>query len=114
MSTQLNDAMKKFNKNNSLDELIEACQNQPYTAGIPSHEIPIFIDYIKELIFIKNQENLLKEQNDFNTKILKDNHKMIKNNQSLSKATWILAIFTIILAIVSIVSLLIAYKEVSI
>ena len=99
MSTQLNEAMKKFNKNNSTDELIDAIQNQPYTAGIPAHEVPSFIDYIKELIFIKNQENLIKEQNIFNTKLLQDNHELIKHTRSLAKATWILAVFTIILAI---------------
>ena len=107
MSTQLNEAMKRFNKNNSVDELIDAIQNQPYTAGIPVHEVPSFIDYIKELIFIKNQESLIKEQNDFNTKLLRDNYEIIKHTRNLAIATWILAIFTIILAIVAIITLFI-------
>lgn len=94
MSTQLNEALKKFNKNTSHDELIEAMQNQPYLAGIPPHEVSAFLTYIQELISIKNQESLLKEQNEFNIKLL-------KQNRDLVIATWVLAGATILLAIIT-------------
>ncbi len=110
MSTQLNDALKKFNSANTEEELIEAIQNQPYLAGIPSHETPIFIDYIKELIFIKHQKMLIKEQNEFNGKLLNDNHQLIEQNIKLVKATWILAIATIILVIVTLIPIMMNLK----
>ncbi|MFA6533987.1 MAG: hypothetical protein WCT37_02325 [Patescibacteria group bacterium] len=108
----LKDSLEKYNQNTPEEDLVKALQGESYTGGLKTPESSIFFDYIKELLFIKQQEKSIKEQGAFNSKLLEDNQKIIEQTRSLTKATWVLAIFTIILALATIVTAIISYYSV--
>ena len=86
--------LKQYNINTPVKKIIEACQQVKDTSET-SEMREISLNYLVNLLHLKQQRKLLEEQNKFNMSLIETNKKLVK-------ATWALAIATGILVLVTI------------
>jgi hypothetical protein len=91
---KIQDAISKYNIESSEDELIEACQYGIFKEGLNPTESGIFLNYILGILSLKQQKEMVDDQN-------KASGNLVKVTWVLAIATWILAIATIILVLVT-------------
>ena len=96
----------KFNTSSEEEDITLASQYVIAQQGGTSEGRGFQLEYLLNLLNLKKQEKLLKDQNNFNEKILERNEDLISVTKRLANytkwsvtATWILVIATIIINI---------------
>ena len=86
--------LKEYDLNTPEKNIINACQFVEFQSHLSSEMKELYLNYLTNILHLKQQKNILKDQNKFNT-------QLINTNKNLVKATWVLACVTIVLALIT-------------
>ena len=86
--------LRKYDIDTAESEVIRACQYVETQTHLVPETKELYLNYLTNLLQLKQQKKLFDGQNKFN-------EDLIKTNRSLAKATWALAGVTIILALIT-------------
>ncbi len=86
--------LQKYNVDTPEVEIIKACQFVELQTHLTSGAKELYLNYLTNLLHLKQQKKLFEDQNKFNK-------QLISTNRNLVKATWVLALVTIGLALIT-------------
>lgn len=87
--------LKNYNLTTQENNLIEACQDIEKQTHLTPEDKVLYLNYLINILNLKQQKKIIDDQNKFNT-------KLVKTNRNLVVATWALAFVTILLCIITI------------